>query len=277
AGDLALFLAGGELGADAGRREESRDAGAGRAQPLRHCALRHDFKLDLSGPIESLEHHRIDRARVRANNFAYPAEFEEARQTSAPDAGIVGYDGEVFRALFDQTVDQRTRLTDAAEAAEQDDRAVADVRHGLRHRLHDLVDHWSELSHRSSPRKRGPTKLYCDTSISLDSRLRGNEREQVSPHYPCARFFGEGRHDLAGETAQAVVCRAGAAIEQHVTDAELSHAFHLASHFVGRAVERALLAGFTRIRECHDAGFALGPVLRTGCGRKPSLRFEPEI
>src|SRR5262249_49403982 len=101
------------------------------------------------------------------------------------------------------------------------------------------------------PRESGDPQSFIATPQYRWIPACAGKREQVSPHYACARFFGEGRHDLAGETAQAVVCRAGAAIEQHVTDAELSQVFHLASDFVGRAVERALLACFTRIGECH--------------------------
>src|SRR5262249_773581 len=108
---------------------------------FRHRALRHDFKLDLAGPIKPLEHHWIGRPRERANNPAHPPQFEEPRQTDPSDARVVGYDGEVFGAMLDQTVDQRIRLTDAAEAAEQDDGAVTEIHHGLRHRLDDFADH----------------------------------------------------------------------------------------------------------------------------------------
>ena len=57
------------------------------------------------------------------------------------DAGIVGDDGQILGALLDQPLDQRVGLADAAEAADQHDRAVADPRHRLGHALHDLVDH----------------------------------------------------------------------------------------------------------------------------------------
>jgi hypothetical protein len=48
--------------------------------------------------------------------------------------------------MFDQPVDQRVRLTDAAETAEQHDGAVADSRHSLSHGLHDFIDHWMGFS-----------------------------------------------------------------------------------------------------------------------------------
>ena len=57
------------------------------------------------------------------------------------DAGIVGDYGQFLGALLDQAVDQRIRLADAAEAADQNYRAVADPRQRLGHGLHDFVDH----------------------------------------------------------------------------------------------------------------------------------------
>jgi len=57
------------------------------------------------------------------------------------DPCIVAGDREIGGALFDQSVDQRIRLADGAETAQQDDRAVLDACHGFRHGLDDLVDH----------------------------------------------------------------------------------------------------------------------------------------
>ena len=55
--------------------------------------------------------------------------------------GIVGGDGQVLGALLDQSVDQRVRLADGAEAGQQDGRSVLDARHGVGHGLDGLVDH----------------------------------------------------------------------------------------------------------------------------------------
>src|SRR5438874_26129 len=65
----------------------------------------------------------------------------------------------------DQPVDQRVRLADAAEAAEQYDCAVADVSHGVGHGLHDLVDHPTRPQLRSSPRRRRP-RIHMPNMIS---------------------------------------------------------------------------------------------------------------
>ena len=78
------------------------------------------------------------------------------RPSDAADAGVVGDDGQTSGAVLDQSIDQRVGLTDAAKAAKEHDRAIADARHGFGHGLHDLVDHWIGLQIRSSPRRRGP-------------------------------------------------------------------------------------------------------------------------
>jgi hypothetical protein len=70
---------------------------------------------------------------------------------------------QIGRAMLDQPVDQRVGLTDAAKAAEQHDRAIADARHGFGHGLHDLVDHWIRLQIRACPRRRGPRKDTFNT------------------------------------------------------------------------------------------------------------------
>src|ERR1700757_1658443 len=118
-----------------------RNTGAGGAQPFRQRTLRHDFKFDFAGAIKLLEHDWIDRTRIRANDLAHAPELEKPRQTDAADAGIVGHNGQIFGAMFDQSIDQRVGLTDATEAAEQHHRAIADAGHGFGHGLHDLVDH----------------------------------------------------------------------------------------------------------------------------------------
>src|SRR5689334_6489401 len=157
---FALLLAGGELGADGGGGEEGGNASAGGAQALRQRTLRHDFQFDFAGPIKLLEYDRIDGTRIRANDLAHAPEFEEPRQTDAADAGIVGDNGEIFGAMFDQSIDQRVRLTDAPEAAEQHRRAIANAGHGFGHGLHDLVDHW-KASRAARPCESGdPEHLY---------------------------------------------------------------------------------------------------------------------
>ncbi len=68
-----------------------------------------------------------------------------------PDTGVVAGDREILGALLDQAVDQSVRLTDGAEPAEQDDRAVLDTGHHIGHRLDDLVDHARRFLERVAP------------------------------------------------------------------------------------------------------------------------------
>jgi 3-oxoadipate CoA-transferase, alpha subunit len=131
----------GELGAIGGGGEEGRHAGAGGAHAFGERALRGDFQLDFSGFVEGFKNDRIGGTRERTDDLAHPAQFHQPRQADMADAGIVGHRDEVFRALLDQPVDKLVRLADGAEAADQHRGAILDARHGVRHGLHDLVDH----------------------------------------------------------------------------------------------------------------------------------------
>ena len=97
--------------------------------------------LDPAGAIGLQEGRWIGGPRVRADDLAHPPGVEEFCQADPADTGIVGDDGEILGALLDQPFDQRVGQADAAEAAEQHDRAVADSGHRLGHALYDLVDH----------------------------------------------------------------------------------------------------------------------------------------
>ena len=69
-----------------------------------------------------------------------PSSISRARPDMT-DARIVGRDDKIAGALLDQPVDQRVRLADGAESADQHGGTVLDARHGVGHRLDDLVDH----------------------------------------------------------------------------------------------------------------------------------------
>src|SRR5580700_11302970 len=283
--NLALFLAGGKLGADRRRGIERRNAGTGGAHALRHGALRHAFELDLAFTPQPLEHHRIGSARERADDFTYTAGIQELGETEITDAGIIGDHGEVLGALLDQAFDQRVRLADAAEAADQHDRTVTDAGHGLGHGLHDLVDHCDVFTRRSSlttpsplwggwgvgregsrnrrrlhitsrpPPLPLPNKLALGRAQARPGWGRGNKL----PNAAHRRGFGKVRHHLAGEAAQAVagVTDQAAAVEQYIFDAEPAQIVQLHRDLVGIAVERALFARLAGVGIGHDAGGVL--------------------
>ena len=116
--------------------------------------------------------------------------FQKPGETEMADAGIVGNDGEILGALLDQAVDQRVRLANRAEAADQHDGAVADPGHRLGHALYDFVDHcelpppekgegWGggrgpQSQRHGNPRNLIPNSLYIFEDIVVPEAKDGN-------------------------------------------------------------------------------------------------------
>jgi len=111
------------------------------AHPLRHRSLRHAFELNTAFAPQLLKDYRIGGARKRTDDLAHPPRLQQRREPDMTDAGIVGDNREILGTLLDQPGNQRIRLADAAEAADQDDGAVLNAGHRVGHALHDLVDH----------------------------------------------------------------------------------------------------------------------------------------
>src|SRR5882672_9185109 len=141
AADDARFLALREIRAVAGRGEEGGDARARSAHALGEGPLRNDLELDLPGAVGLLEMVRIDLPRIRAEELAHAPGFEERRDPDLAVAGVVVDDGQVFRPLCDQRIDQLFRNARVAEPADEDGRAVSHVGEGGFDRRDDLVDH----------------------------------------------------------------------------------------------------------------------------------------
>src|SRR5262249_16637317 len=108
---------------------------------LRKRPLRHEFELDLARAVRLLEMVRIDLARVRADELADSSRLEQRGDADLAVAGVVVDDGEVFRSLSYQRVDQLLGHARAAETADEDGRAVAYVGERGFDRAGDLVDH----------------------------------------------------------------------------------------------------------------------------------------
>ena len=77
---LAAVGVAGQLGAEAGRREEGADAGTGCAQALGQVALGHEFELDLAGAVQFVEHPGVSLAREAADDLAHAAGLEQRGQ-----------------------------------------------------------------------------------------------------------------------------------------------------------------------------------------------------
>ena len=87
--ELALFLALGDVGADAGLGEEGRDAGAAGADALGQRALRVELDLELAG--EKLLREQLVLADIGRDHLLDLARLEQQAEAGAVDAGIVGH------------------------------------------------------------------------------------------------------------------------------------------------------------------------------------------
>ena len=121
--ELAQFLALGDDRADAGAREEGRDAGAAGAQPLGERALRRELELELAGQVLALE--LLVLADVARDHLLDLPRLEQLAEAEAIDAGVVGDHGQVLDAAVAQRRDQRLGNAAQAEAADGQQLAVA--------------------------------------------------------------------------------------------------------------------------------------------------------
>src|SRR5690606_38736834 len=122
--DHAFLFAVSELGADAGRGEESADAGTGGTDALGEVALRNELEFDLARAVEIVEDPRVALARKRAQDAAHLPLRQEGGEPGVTVARVVVDDGEVFRAVRDEGVNELDRLPGTPEPADHDGRAV---------------------------------------------------------------------------------------------------------------------------------------------------------
>src|SRR5215203_3682692 len=114
-----------DLGADAGRREEGRDAGAAGAQPLGERALRRQLDLELAG--EELPGELLVLADVGGGHAGDPVVGEEHAEPPLVDAAVVGHDPQVGGAGGVQRLDELLWDAAQAEPAHRQGGAVGDV------------------------------------------------------------------------------------------------------------------------------------------------------
>ncbi|KAG1247466.1 hypothetical protein G6F65_020152 [Rhizopus arrhizus] len=84
---------------------------------------------------------RVHLAGERADDLANPVRAQQGGKARGAVAGVVVDDDQVFRALFEQGVDQFHGLAGSAEAADHDGGAVGYVRQGGRRACNKLRDH----------------------------------------------------------------------------------------------------------------------------------------
>ncbi len=96
--DFPCLLAFRQRRAVAGGGKHRPQPGAGRLDPRREVALRHQLQLHFAATVEIIENLRIHLARKGADHFAHPARLEQRGETHFPVAGVVIYDGQVASA-----------------------------------------------------------------------------------------------------------------------------------------------------------------------------------
>ena len=124
--EAAHLLALGQLGAEADRRVERRDAGAARADALGERALRHHLELDLAGHPARLERRGllVVPARRRADHLAHRSVGDQLMGQRIAVRRRVDHQREVFRSAFAQSANELVGKARAAEARDEDRRAV---------------------------------------------------------------------------------------------------------------------------------------------------------
>ena len=118
-GGLAL----GDLGADPGRGEEGRHAGATGADAFGQGALRVELDFQLTGEVLLREGGVF--ADIGADHLLHLPRDQQQAETGVVDAGVVGDDGEVLDPAVPDRLDQRRGDAAEAEAAGHDRHAVA--------------------------------------------------------------------------------------------------------------------------------------------------------
>ena len=118
-----------KIGAKAGGGVEGRNARAAGTDTFRQRALRHQFQVDLACQIKFGEHHRIGRARERADQLFHHASLDQRRQPDVAVARVVVDDRQLCRMAggleaINQGVDQFYRRARAAEPADHHHRAI---------------------------------------------------------------------------------------------------------------------------------------------------------
>ena len=135
--ELACFLAFGDRRAEAGRRVERRDAGAGGADALGQRSLRIQLQLHGAG-----EHHLLESlvfADVATDVLPHLAVADQHTQAEIVHSDVVRDGGEVLDARASDGGDQVLRYAAQPEAAEHDHGAVVDVADGLLSIRYDLI------------------------------------------------------------------------------------------------------------------------------------------
>ena len=139
----------GDLGADAGRGEERRDARAAGPHPLGQRALRGQLDLELAGEV--LPRELLVLPDVRRDHPPDPLVEQQPPEAPVVDAAVVRHRLQVVGALLQQRVDQHRRDAAQPEAADRERRAAGDVGHGLG----GARDH---LVHDGPPSSTGPVR-----------------------------------------------------------------------------------------------------------------------
>ena len=134
----------GDLGADAGRGVEGRDAGPAGPQPLGEGALRRQLDLELAAEVLAGE--LLVLADVGGHHPADAARGEQATEAPVVDATVVRHDLEVADPGLEHRLDQHRRDAGDTEPAGGDRRPAPDVGHGIRGRPDNFVHEFVSFS-----------------------------------------------------------------------------------------------------------------------------------
>ena len=148
--DFPVFLALGQLGADAGGSVKGADAGGGGAHPFRQRTLRHQLGVQLAVVVHPHEGRNLRRMRGRGKGADHL--FDLAGLNKRTDiypfiqaAGVVGDAGQVFDAQPMDGGQQVPSQADIAEAGRHKSHTVLHIGDGGIKIVIDLVFHWDGL------------------------------------------------------------------------------------------------------------------------------------
>src|SRR5690606_39930418 len=108
-------------------RVEGADAGPGGADAFGQVALRHEFELDLTRPIQTIEYPGVALPREGADDLAHRPRLKQRREPRVAVTRVVVDHRQTLQPAGDERVDEFARLPGAAEAADHDDGTVGDV------------------------------------------------------------------------------------------------------------------------------------------------------